>query len=147
MATSPLAVSGPSPSAPARPPPASVAQVTRGTVPAPQWSGAGCQPGGHALMSLCSPGTGEVTVDEREVTLPFTGAELNVRQASSSFLLLQTFGAHVLWGLEAPTTYITLQPAFADKVSQVPGCATLPWWCPVADPGWDAAVRVQGGPS
>ncbi|KAK2514067.1 hypothetical protein Q9233_015180 [Columba guinea] len=68
---------------------------------------------------------GEVTVDEREVTLPFTGAELNVRQASSSFLLLQTFGTHVLWGLEAPTTYITLQPAFANKVRGL--CGTYNW--------------------
>ncbi|XP_065689130.1 SCO-spondin-like [Patagioenas fasciata] len=70
-------------------------------------------------------GTGEVVVDEREVTLPFTSADLNVRQASSSFLLLQTFGAHVLWGLETPTAYITLQPAFANRVRGL--CGTYNW--------------------
>ncbi|CAM9200199.1 unnamed protein product [Bubo scandiacus] len=70
-------------------------------------------------------GTGEVTVDRREVTLPFAGAELSVRRVSSSFLLLQTFGAHILWGLEAPTTYITLQPAFAGKVRGL--CGTYNW--------------------
>ncbi|XP_072707738.1 SCO-spondin-like [Ciconia boyciana] len=70
-------------------------------------------------------GTGEVTVDGREVTLPFAGAELSVRRASSSFLLLQTFGAHVLWGLETPAIYITLQPAFAGKVRGL--CGTYNW--------------------
>ncbi|KAK4825681.1 hypothetical protein QYF61_001504 [Mycteria americana] len=70
-------------------------------------------------------GTGEVTVDGREVTLPFAGAELSVRRASSSFLLLQTFGAHVLWGLETPAAYITLQPAFAGKVRGL--CGTYNW--------------------
>ncbi|XP_056190274.1 LOW QUALITY PROTEIN: SCO-spondin-like [Falco biarmicus] len=70
-------------------------------------------------------GTGEVTVDGREVTLPFAGAELSVRRASSSFLLLQTLGAHVLWGLETPATYITLQPTFAGKVRGL--CGTYNW--------------------
>lgn len=55
-------------------------------------------------------------MDGQEVTLPFTSAELSVHQASSTFLLLQTFGAHVLWGLETPVAYITLQPTFAGKV-------------------------------
>jgi len=66
------------------------------------------------------PTAGEVTVDGREVTLPFAGAELSIRRASSTFLLLQTPGAHILWGLETPTTYVTLQPTFAGKVSPVP---------------------------
>ncbi|XP_049654923.1 SCO-spondin-like [Accipiter gentilis] len=70
-------------------------------------------------------GTGEVTVDGREVTLPFASTELSIRRASSSFLLLQTFGAHVLWGLETPAAYITLQPAFADKVRGL--CGTYNW--------------------
>ena len=85
--------------------------------------GAGCQPSGRDLTYPSSPGAGEVTVDGREVTLPFAGAELSVRRASSSFLLLQTLGAHILWGLETPATYITLQPTFAGKVS--PAC----WLC------------------
>ncbi|KAM6142205.1 LOW QUALITY PROTEIN: SCO-spondin-like [Phoenicopterus ruber ruber] len=70
-------------------------------------------------------GTGEVTVDGREVTLPFAGAELSVRRASSSFLLLQAAGAHVLWGLETPAAYITLQPAFAGRVRGL--CGTYNW--------------------
>ncbi|KAM4684567.1 LOW QUALITY PROTEIN: SCO-spondin-like [Amazona ochrocephala] len=70
-------------------------------------------------------GTGEVMVDGQEVTLPFAGAELSVRRVSSSFLLLQTFGAHVLWGVEAPAAYITLQPAFAHKVRGL--CGTYNW--------------------
>lgn len=71
-----------------------------------------------------------MTLDGREVTLPFAGAELSVHQASSTFLLLHTLGAHVLWGLETPVAYITLQPAFAGKVKPwapaVPCCAMPP---------------------
>lgn len=52
----------------------------------------------------------------QEVALPFASADLSIRRASSSFLLLQAFGAHVLWGLELPAAYITLQPGFAGKV-------------------------------
>lgn len=54
----------------------------------------------------------------QQVALPFVGADLSVRRASSSFLLLQTFGAHLLWGLEFPAVYVTLQPSFASKVSR-----------------------------
>ncbi|XP_014811222.1 PREDICTED: SCO-spondin [Calidris pugnax] len=71
------------------------------------------------------PAVCEVTVDGREVTLPFASAELSVRRASSSFLLLQTFGAHLLWGLETPVAYITLQPTFAHKVRGL--CGTYNW--------------------
>ncbi|KAK9395935.1 SCO-spondin [Crotalus adamanteus] len=60
---------------------------------------------------------GSVSVNGREVALPFANAELTVRRASSAFLLLQAFGAHLLWGLEFPAAYITLQPSFAHKVS------------------------------
>ncbi|KAM9572871.1 SCO-spondin-like [Guaruba guarouba] len=70
-------------------------------------------------------GTGEVMVDGQEVMLPFDGAELSIRRVSSAFLLLQTFGAHVLWGVEAPAAYITLQPAFAHKVRGL--CGTYNW--------------------
>lgn len=52
----------------------------------------------------------------QEVALPFASADLTVRRASSSFLLLQAFGAHVLWGVDLPVVYITLQPSFASKV-------------------------------
>lgn len=57
-------------------------------------------------------------MDGREVTLPFAGAELSVRRASSSFLLLRAWGADVLWGLGDAAAYITLQPAFAGKVTR-----------------------------
>ena len=88
-------------------------------------------------------------MDGREVTLPFAGAELSVRRASSSFLLLQTFGAHVLWGLETPAIYITLQPAFAGKVSPGPRPCRA---AAVAEPGWDPGgtrpgTGGPGGPS
>ncbi|XP_050572817.1 LOW QUALITY PROTEIN: SCO-spondin-like [Cygnus atratus] len=69
--------------------------------------------------------TGEVEVNGREVPLPFASAALTVRRASSSFLLLQAFGTHVLWGLETPTVYITLQPVFANKVRGL--CGTYNW--------------------
>ncbi|XP_030052234.1 SCO-spondin [Microcaecilia unicolor] len=69
--------------------------------------------------------TGEITANGREVTLPFLSADLSVRRASSSYLLVQTFGAHVLWGLGFPAVYITLQPVFAKKVLGL--CGTYNW--------------------
>ncbi|XP_063003641.1 SCO-spondin-like [Elgaria multicarinata webbii] len=69
--------------------------------------------------------TGEVSVNGLDVALPFASADLTVRRASSSFLLLQAFGAHVLWGLEFPAVYITLQPSFANKVRGL--CGTYNW--------------------
>lgn len=82
------------------------------------------------LTPFPAPHTGEVVVDGRVVPLPFASAALTVRRASSSFLLLQTFGAHLLWGLETPAAYITLQPAFANKVSP----AWFPMPCTIAVP-------------
>ncbi|XP_068790174.1 SCO-spondin-like [Struthio camelus] len=70
-------------------------------------------------------GPGDVTVNGKEVTLPFANADLTIRRASSSFVLLQAFGAHVLWGLETPAAYITLQPGFANKVRGL--CGTYNW--------------------
>ncbi|CAI5789335.1 SCO-spondin [Podarcis lilfordi] len=69
--------------------------------------------------------TGELSVNGQEVSLPFASADLTVRLASSSFLLLQAFGAHLLWGLEFPAVYITLQPSFANKVRGL--CGTYNW--------------------
>ncbi|XP_074919520.1 SCO-spondin-like [Chelonoidis abingdonii] len=68
---------------------------------------------------------GDVTVNGQEVALPFASSDLSIRRASSSFLLLQAFGAHVLWGLEFPAAYITLQPGFAGKVRGL--CGTYNW--------------------
>ncbi|KAH0627733.1 hypothetical protein JD844_003874 [Phrynosoma platyrhinos] len=69
--------------------------------------------------------SGEVSVNGQKVSLPFVSADLSVRWASSSFLLLQAFGAHILWGLESPAAYITLQPSFANKVRGL--CGTYNW--------------------
>ncbi|XP_058879421.1 SCO-spondin [Acipenser ruthenus] len=69
--------------------------------------------------------TGDVTVNGQEVDLPFVSVDLAVRRASSSFLLVQLFGAHVLWGLEFPAAYITLQPGYANKVRGL--CGTYNW--------------------
>ncbi|XP_070582937.1 LOW QUALITY PROTEIN: SCO-spondin-like [Erythrolamprus reginae] len=69
--------------------------------------------------------TGSVSVNGREVVLPFANADLTIRRASSAFLLLQAFGAHLLWGLDSPSAYITLQPSFAHKVRGL--CGTYNW--------------------
>ncbi|KAE8595015.1 hypothetical protein XENTR_v10015432 [Xenopus tropicalis] len=68
---------------------------------------------------------GDYTVNGREVTLPFLSPDLSVRWVSSSFLLLQTFGAYVLWSLEFPAAHITLQPVFSNKVRGL--CGTFNW--------------------
>ncbi|XP_064364124.1 SCO-spondin-like [Dromaius novaehollandiae] len=70
-------------------------------------------------------GAGDVTVNGKAVTLPFASADVTIRRASSSFVLLQAFGAHVLWGLETPTAYVTLQPRYANKVRGL--CGTYNW--------------------
>ncbi|XP_069066851.1 SCO-spondin-like [Pleurodeles waltl] len=69
--------------------------------------------------------TGDVTVDGREFALPYVSAVLSVRRASSSFILVQSFGVHILWGLEFRLVYITLQPVYVDKVRGL--CGTYNW--------------------
>lgn len=49
--------------------------------------------------------------------LPVVTGDLAVRQASVSFLLIQAFGAQLLWYLEGPLALISLQPGFANKVT------------------------------
>lgn len=46
--------------------------------------------------------------------------DLAVHRASSSFLLIQAFGAQLLWHLDGPLALITLQPGFANKVTFSP---------------------------
>lgn len=53
---------------------------------------------------------------QREM-LPLITGDLMVRKASSSFLVVQTFGAQLMWYLDGPLLFITLQPAFAHKVT------------------------------
>ncbi|MBN3303033.1 SSPO protein, partial [Amia calva] len=57
--------------------------------------------------------TGDVLVNGQREALPVVTGDLWVSRASSSFLLLQAFGAQLLWGLEGPLALITLQPGFA----------------------------------
>lgn len=49
--------------------------------------------------------------------LPVVTGDLAVRRASVSFLLIQAFGAQLLWYLEGPLALISLQPGFANKVT------------------------------
>lgn len=57
-----------------------------------------------------------MTLNGKSEALPVVTGDLAVRQASSSFLLVQAFGAQLLWFLEGPLALISLQPAFANKV-------------------------------
>ena len=67
----------------------------------------------HLVFLL--PGT--VTVNGQRELLPLVTGDLVVHRASSSFLLIKTFGAQLLWHLDGPLALITLQPGFANKVT------------------------------
>uniref|UniRef100_A0A3P8V8E3 SCO-spondin n=1 Tax=Cynoglossus semilaevis TaxID=244447 RepID=A0A3P8V8E3_CYNSE len=69
--------------------------------------------------------TGTVMLNGQRESLPVMTGALVVRRASSSFLLIQTFGAQLLWYLHGPLALITLQPGFANKVRGL--CGTLNW--------------------
>ncbi|XP_061570036.1 SCO-spondin [Cololabis saira] len=69
--------------------------------------------------------TGAVTLNGQREALPVMTGDLVVRRASSSFLLIQTFGAQILWYLDGPFALISLQPGFANKVRGL--CGTLTW--------------------
>nr|XP_032822651.1 SCO-spondin-like [Petromyzon marinus] len=69
--------------------------------------------------------TGEVSVDSRDVRLPFKNQDVSVSRASSAFLLLQAFGLSLLWGLEHHAAYLRLEPAYANKVRGL--CGTFSW--------------------
>lgn len=60
---------------------------------------------------------GSVTLNGKREVLPVVTGDLAVHRASSSFLLIQAFGAQLLWFLEGPLALITLQPGFANKVT------------------------------
>ena len=61
------------------------------------------------------PGT--VMLNGEREALPVVTGDLVVRRASSSFLLIQTFGAQLLWYLDGPLALVMLQPGFANKVT------------------------------
>lgn len=67
------------------------------------------------LIILCPSGT--VTLNGQRKPLPVVTGDLVLRKASSSFLLIQTFGAQLLWHLDGPMILITLQPHFTKKVT------------------------------
>ncbi|XP_039610072.1 SCO-spondin [Polypterus senegalus] len=69
--------------------------------------------------------TGDVTMNGKEIVLPFFSKGLLLKQASSTFILIQLHGAHIFWGLEFPAAYITLQPVYANKVRGL--CGTFNW--------------------
>ena len=46
----------------------------------------------------------------QKAALPVETGDLVVSRPSSSFLLVQTFGAQILWHLDGPLALITLQP-------------------------------------
>ncbi|KAJ8278768.1 hypothetical protein COCON_G00058340 [Conger conger] len=70
-------------------------------------------------------GAGGVAVNGQREALPVVTADLVVRQASSSFLVIQAFGARLMWHLDGSYALITLQPGFAHKVRGL--CGTLTW--------------------
>ncbi|KAM8881275.1 SCO-spondin isoform 1-T4 [Synchiropus picturatus] len=69
--------------------------------------------------------TGIVMLNGQRKQLPVVTGDLIVRRASSSFIMVQTFGAQLLWHLDGPLILITLQPHFANKVRGL--CGTLTW--------------------
>ncbi|KAJ8374864.1 hypothetical protein SKAU_G00054440 [Synaphobranchus kaupii] len=69
--------------------------------------------------------TGGVTVNGQREALPVVTGDLVVRQASSSFLVIQAFGAQLMWHLDGSFSLVTLQPGFAHKVRGL--CGTLTW--------------------
>ncbi|KAI7792293.1 SCO-spondin [Triplophysa rosa] len=69
--------------------------------------------------------TGSVMVNGQREMLPLITGDLMVRKASSSFLVIQAFGAELMWYLDGPMLFITLQPGFAHKVRGL--CGTLTW--------------------
>ncbi|XP_070960618.1 SCO-spondin [Oncorhynchus clarkii lewisi] len=69
--------------------------------------------------------TGAVTLNGQREALPVVTGDLVVRRSSSSFLVVQTFGAQLLWHLDGPLALITLQPGFAHKIRGL--CGTLTW--------------------
>uniref|UniRef100_A0A8C9VHG3 Subcommissural organ spondin n=1 Tax=Scleropages formosus TaxID=113540 RepID=A0A8C9VHG3_SCLFO len=75
---------------------------------------------GDTIKQRCA-----VMLKGQREALPVVTADLAVRRASSSFLVIQAFGAMLLWYLDGPFALVTLQPGFAHKVRGL--CGTLTW--------------------
>ncbi|ROI48994.1 SCO-spondin [Anabarilius grahami] len=77
----------------------------------------------HTTISVTD--SGSVMVNGQRELLPVITGDLMVRKPSSSVLLIQAFGAQLMWHLDGPLLLITLQPGFAHKVRGL--CGTLTW--------------------
>ncbi|XP_072234960.1 SCO-spondin [Leuresthes tenuis] len=77
----------------------------------------------HTTVTITD--SGSVTLNGHRDTLPVVTGDLVVRRVSSLFLLIQTFGAQLLWYLDGPFALIKLQPGFANKVRGL--CGTMTW--------------------
>ncbi|XP_014875306.1 SCO-spondin [Poecilia latipinna] len=69
--------------------------------------------------------TGTVTLNGQREMMPVATGDLVLRKATSSFIVIQTFGAQLLWYLDGSFTLISLQPGFTNKVRGL--CGTLTW--------------------
>ncbi|XP_013879264.1 SCO-spondin isoform X2 [Austrofundulus limnaeus] len=77
----------------------------------------------HTTVTITNTGT--VTLNGQRQTVPVVTGDLVLHQASSSFVLIQAFGAQILWYLDGSFALINLQPGFAHKVRGL--CGTLTW--------------------
>uniref|UniRef100_A0A8B9LLU8 SCO-spondin n=1 Tax=Astyanax mexicanus TaxID=7994 RepID=A0A8B9LLU8_ASTMX len=77
----------------------------------------------HTTVTVNSKGS--VILNGQPEALPVLTADLAVRRATSSFLLVQVFGARLLWHTDGSLVVITLEPGFAHKVRGL--CGTLTW--------------------
>ncbi|KAM4544149.1 SCO-spondin [Fundulus diaphanus] len=77
----------------------------------------------HTKVTITDTGT--VTLNGQQETLPVVTGDLVLRKASSSFIIIQTFGAQLLWYLDGSFALIHLLPGFANKVRGL--CGTLTW--------------------
>ncbi|TRY86466.1 hypothetical protein DNTS_025551, partial [Danionella cerebrum] len=75
--------------------------------------------------TLTVTGSGSVIAGGQRKLLPVITGDLVVRRASSAVLMIQAFGAQLMWHLDGPLLTITLQPGFAHKVRGL--CGTLTW--------------------
>uniref|UniRef100_A0A4W4HMF9 SCO-spondin n=1 Tax=Electrophorus electricus TaxID=8005 RepID=A0A4W4HMF9_ELEEL len=77
----------------------------------------------HTTVTITN--TGSLMLNGQQEDLPILTADVAVHRASSSFLLIQVFGAQLLWQTDGPLLLITLEPSFAHKVRGL--CGTLTW--------------------
>ncbi|KAK1794599.1 hypothetical protein P4O66_001319 [Electrophorus voltai] len=77
----------------------------------------------HTTVTITN--TGSLMLNGQQEDLPILTADVAVHRASSSFLLIQVFGAQLLWQTNGPLLLITLEPSFAHKVRGL--CGTLTW--------------------